>query len=214
MAKRKNKPPCECPPEGHMQGCPNDRLSSYRRRPGNDVSSRVLEAGDWADKVTRDILGKLMSGPERGKLSFEVIAQMIREAERADAMGPNLFEKLIGAVKTARLTESELEKAREALKRPHKHEVIADRPPMRVVEVTDPEELATVAREALRTAYLAAAAYRDGCHAGPCRVCDQASGQVWDRETGKGYRAELLGPCLACQGSGVQDCSVEGCKTC
>lgn len=87
---------------------------------------------------------------------------------------------------------------------------VSARKPKGDPEVTDPEELATVAREALRTAYLAAAAYRDGCHAGGCRVC-YGAGEVYDVGEVKHI---VVGRCLACKGRGVQDCSVEGCKKC
>jgi len=192
MAKRKNKPPCECPPEGHMQGCPNDSLYRLARQ----AKKAQPAAGDWADKVTRDILHNPIY-LRMGTALYKEIAQKIREAARADAGAPvpTLVEKRVNG----RVVERILREPGEMF-----HKGKGD------PEVTDPGELATVAREALRTAYLAARAYVDGCHAGPCQVC-YGAGEIYDVGEVKHI---VVGRCLACNGHGVQDCSVEGCKKC
>lgn len=255
---------------------------------GVQPPSKPAPAGDWADKVTANIYEAFRIWSPAGPSNPGEIAQMIREAERADATSVRVQvlpvseadERLVD--KLGNVTDADIAKAKEALKRPHDIKImeteqvsITDRllcgakinhkacvntgafrltyytgPDDRMVryfckehletvsrleearalkahwpmpfvvavnndpEVTDPEELATVAREALRTAYLAAAAYRDGCHAGPCQVCSGGSGEVWTHEGSFSNPAKLLGTCLACNGHGVQDCSVEGCKKC
>jgi len=172
------------------------------------------EAGDWADKITAEILDAL----GRGAVNPRSMAQRIREAERADAGAsvPIRVERRVNGRVVERVFRepepayTKRTKATEAVEKASENLAHIAKGANAFAEVTDPEELATVAREALRTAYLAARAYVDGCHAGPCQVC-YGAGEVYDVGEVKHI---VVGRCLACKGRGVQDCSVEGCKTC